>query len=108
MTNWKALKLKAEETFKKEHSADLLHAHEGVTGFPVKFPLGLSPAMVSLDSAIKGKKQNDIVKYTSKVKEIVGKYQALIDNPKTKKELGGAWADLNLGLAAVRKAYNIK
>jgi hypothetical protein len=109
MTTWKAFKLSAEEKFKKEHAKEVLTSHtQGVTGFPVKFELGLSPAMNSLDSALKSKKQADIVKYTKKVKEAVDKYQERIDKSETKKILGGAWADLDKGLEAVRKAYNIK
>ena len=103
MTDWKAFKLKAEDVFKKEHASEVLNAHkDGVTGFPVKFPLGLSPVLVNLESARKKNKAEDVKKNVAKAKEIVGKYQILIDGKK--KELGGVYAYLNNGLAEVKKS----
>ena len=100
MTDWKAFKLNAEDTFKKEHAKELNNVHmDGVTGFPVKFDLGLSPVLNNLASARKNNKPADIQKYITKGKEILGKYQTRIDGKK--KELGGAYAILNTGLTTV-------
>lgn len=101
MTDWKVYKTQAENAFKQEHKTELYNVHkDGVTGFPVKFDLGLSPILKNLESARKNKKATEVSKYIAKGIEVVGKYQKRIDD--NKKELGGAYTHLNSGLAAVR------
>lgn len=95
---WQTRKKESEEAFKKAHAHELLNVHnQGVTGYPVKFELGLGPALKNLESAQKSKKPADVQKYLGKSKEIVEKYKGRIDKNKT--ALGTAYEPLHKGIA---------
>jgi hypothetical protein len=94
---WQTRKHESEEAFKKEHAHEVLKAAtEGVTGYPLKFELGLGPALDNFESAKKKKKELDEKKFLGKSKEIVGKYKTRIDKSKT--ELGTAYEPLHKGI----------
>jgi hypothetical protein len=92
---WQTRKHESEEAFKKAHAGEVLKAHtDGVTGYPLKFELGLGPALDSFESAKKKKK--DEKKFLDKAKDIVGKYKIRVEGKKT--ELGTAYEPLHKGI----------
>jgi len=95
---WQAHKESSEEAFKKAHATEMLKVHtEGLTPYPIKFDLGLGPALDNLESAQKKNKAADVAKYKQKAKDIVGKYKTRINGKKN--ELGPtAVAPLNTGI----------
>lgn len=100
---WQTRKEESEEAFKKLHAKEVLKVHtEGLTPYPVKFDLGLGPALDSMESAQKKNKPADVTKYKGKAKEIVGKYKTRASGKKT--ELGPAWEPLNKGIAHLENA----
>ena len=95
---WQAKKFQSEEAFKKAHAGELLNAHtQGTTGFPVKFELGLGPALDNYEGARQKKKDGDATKYLGKSKEIVAKYKKRIEDHRN--ELGTAYQPLHDGIA---------
>jgi hypothetical protein len=103
MADWSFWKEKALRQFKADHAMEMQKAHEGITPFPVKFELGLSPALKSLASARKSKKDTEINKYKAKGLTAYNAYRHRIDEGKTKQILGKAWNDLDSGLKEVHK-----
>jgi hypothetical protein len=103
MAEWSFYKEAALKQFKTDHAADMNNAHVDVTRFPVKFELGLSPALKSLASAKKSNKATDIEKYKKKGLTAYNAYRQRIDASTTKKELGKAWTYLDAGLKEVHK-----
>jgi hypothetical protein len=103
MAEWSTYKEAALRQFKTDHASDMQHAHEGITAFPVKFELGLSPALKSLASAKKSNKAADIQKYKQKGLAAYNTYRHRIDDTNTKKILGKAWTYLDTGLKEVHK-----
>jgi hypothetical protein len=100
---WQTRKEESEEAFKKAHAHELHNVHtEGLTPFPLKFELGLGPALDSFESAQKKNKAADVQKYKTKAKDIVGKYKTRIAGKKT--ELGGAYEPLNKGILHLEEA----
>ncbi|HEX3744149.1 MAG TPA: hypothetical protein VHW09_09475 [Bryobacteraceae bacterium] len=94
---WKTKKKESEEAFKKEHAKELLKVDtEGLTPYPVKYELGLGPALDSYEAAKKKNKAADIKKYLDKSKEIAGKYHTRIEGKKT--ELGKAYPAAHEGI----------
>ena len=101
MADWSFWKEKALMQFKTDHALEMQNAHVGLTPFPVKFELGLSPALKSLASARKSKKDIEINKHKAKGLLAYNAYRHRIDEAKTKQILGKAWADLDKGLKEV-------
>jgi ribosome-binding protein aMBF1 (putative translation factor) len=99
---WKTKKKESEEAFKKEHAKEVLKVHtDGLTPYPIKYDLGLGPALENLESAQKKKKDADIKKYLDKSKEIVGKYHTRIEN--NKDALGTAYKAVHDGIEYLQK-----
>jgi len=94
---WQARKHESEEAFKKAHAHELLDAPtKGVTGYPLKFDLGLGKQLDSFEAAKKKNKPADVTKYLGTSKGIVGKYKTRIEGKKT--ELGTAYEPLKQGI----------
>jgi hypothetical protein len=97
---WKTKKMLSEEEFKKEHAREVLKVHtEELTPYPIKYELGLGPALDNYESAKKKNKAADIKKYLDKSKEIAGKYNTRIENNKAK--LGKAYQPAHDGIKYV-------
>jgi len=104
MAEWSTYKEAALRQFKTDHASEMKNAHEGITAFPVKFELGLSPALKSLASAKKSNKATDIQKYKTNGLKAYNAYRQRIDDANTKKTLGTkAWTYLDTGLKEVHK-----